>query len=136
VIVIDTSALIAILAEEAEASVFQDHIFDAIDARISAVSYYETLLVVERRVDQAAVAELEIMLREGRIVVVAFDDEQARLAHVAYQRFGKGNHAAKLNFADCAAYALARHLDAPLLFKGDDFAQTDITAAAPSAATP
>ena len=132
--VIDTSALVAALTE-ADGSRFLDAMERAGPLAISAVNFYETRLVLTGRRRQGVVPDLALVTRLGELVaqtgmaIVPFDTDQAILAHQAYLRFGKGFHPAALNFADCAAYALAKLRDEPLLFKGSDFAQTDIRAA-------
>lgn len=124
--VIDSSAALAILLGEAEDEAFADAI-DADPMRIiSAVSVLETSIVVEARKGPPGGRELDLFLHRGRIDVVPFDAHQLELARDAYRRFGKGYHPAALNFGDCCAYALAAATGEPLLFKGRDFATTDI----------
>lgn len=125
-IVIDSSALIAILLPEADADTFSDLVGEDGAPRASTVTLLETRIVLSFRGGGAKLLELEEWLRVAKVVAVAFDDAQSVLAFDAYRRFGKGNHSASLNLGDCAAYALAKSLDAPLLFKGNDFARTDI----------
>ncbi|NNU47013.1 type II toxin-antitoxin system VapC family toxin [Rhizobium sp. WYCCWR 11279] len=126
-IVIDTSALIAIFEKEADAATYAGAIANADRLVMSALNVYETAMVLRSRRGEAAVNQLWIYLDEAQVEIAAFDREQARLAAIAFGRFGKGIHSkAKLNLADCAAYALAKSLSLPLLFKGDDFAHTDI----------
>lgn len=132
--VIDTSALVAALTE-ADGSRFLDAMEHAGPLAISTVNFYETRLVLTGRRRQGAVPDLALAARLGELIaqtgmaIIPFDIDQAILAHQAYLRFGKGFHPAALNFADCAAYALAKFRDEPLLFKGGGFAQTDIRAA-------
>lgn len=126
--VIDTSAILAWLKREPE----RERIVAALEAypvcRISAVSLLEAHIVVRAREHPTMLGKLQRFLGEIGAVVMPFDEQQARLADVAYQRYGKGQgHPAQLNFGDCAAYALAKSLDEPLLFVGNDFAQTDLT---------
>lgn len=127
-IAVDSSALVAVIFGEPELTRFS-----AIIARepavISAASVTETAMVVEGRQGADALQELRLTLQRGGIDVVPVDAEAAWTAHAAWQRFGKGRHPAGLNFGDCFAYALAKNLSVPLLYKGDDFSQTDITAA-------
>lgn len=125
-IVIDTSAIVAILLEELEAARFRLILSAATDIRMSAVTDYETRLITVHRRGPLLIEEYEELIADGGISIAIFDQVQSALAFSAYRRYGKGNHPARLNFADCAAYALARSLDAPLLFKGDDFIQTDV----------
>ncbi len=128
-IVVDTSALVAILSGEPEQDEFNRKIVSAGRCGISAANYLETHIVLEARLGEAATRELMLYLHEADMEVVAVDRDQADLARVAYRSFGKGRHRAALNFGDCFAYALARLRGAPLLFKGIDFSLTDIPAA-------
>jgi ribonuclease VapC len=130
VIVVDTSAVVAILFGEPEAATLRALLARETDARISAVTDYETRLIAFHRQGEEAVADYQTMVEHRDFTITTFDQAHSTLAYAAYRRFGKGNHAARLNFADCAAYALARSLDAPLLFKGADFALTDVRVAA------
>lgn len=127
--IVDTSALVAILLDEADANAFLAALFHAPVRQISAASLFETALVVDRRGDRAASAALEPFIASAAIQIVPVTAEHARLAREAYRRFGKGNHPAKLNFGDCFAYALSKATGDPLLFKGDDFAKTDVKSA-------
>ena len=125
--VIDTSAILCWLKKEPE----RERIVTALEThpicRISAVSLLETHIVVRAREHPAMIGKLQRFLSEIGTVVMPFDENQARLADVAFLRYGRGQgHPAQLNFGDCAAYALAKSLDEPLLFVGNDFAQTDI----------
>lgn len=107
-------------------------LFNAMSGRritVSALSVFEAETVVRGRRGQEAVAEVRALLSHHGAQIVPFDDEQAQLASLAYDRFGKGNHRARLNICDCAAYALAKSTNVPLLYKGNDFAQTDIVSA-------
>ena len=126
--VVDTSAIMAILLEEPDAATIAEHLAGASAAVMAAASYVE-LRIVGRSRGQRGEAEIERVLVAGRIEVVAVSAACARLAAAAYDRFGKGRHPAKLNFGDCFAYGLAKERGEPLLFKGDDFTQTDIAAA-------
>lgn len=125
--VIDTSAVLAWLKREPE----RERIVAALEAhtvcRISAVSLLEAHIVVRGREHPTMLGKLQRFLEEIGAIVMPFDERQVRLADVAFQRYGKGQgHPAQLNLGDCAAYALAKSLDEPLLFVGNDFAQTDI----------
>jgi ribonuclease VapC len=124
--VIDTSAVLAILLDEPEA----DDIEMAIDADpvrlMSAASYLETAIVVESRLGEPGGRELDLLLHKAGIEIVAVTAEQADAARDAWRRFGRGRHLASLNFGDCFSYALASASGEPLLFKGDDFDKTDI----------
>ena len=125
--VIDTSAIIAVLLGEPDAERFQAALLDATDCRMSAFNVFETRAVLVRRSGDPLSREFELLLVKLPVDVVAFDAEQATLAFEAWQRFGKGSgHPAQLNLGDCAAYALAVSSGLPLLFKDDDFARTDV----------
>ncbi len=128
-IVIDTSAVIAILRLEAEADAFLRAIARAESCFISAVSALETAMVLGGAAGGAALWEpLDELLATAEVEIVPFDGDQSRLARDAFTRFGKGRHAAGLNLGDCAAYALAASRKLPLLFKGDDFTKTHLVA--------
>ena len=128
--IVDTSALIAILKEEPEAAKFIELIESAVQCRISAANYVETAVVIDGNRDPISSRRFEDFLRQAEIEVRPVTIEQARLAREAYRDYGKGSgHPARLNFGDCFAYALAKDAGEPLLFKGDDFRQTDVTAA-------
>ena len=133
-IAVDTSALIAILFAEQEAEVFK-HRLAAEPARVSAVSLQEASMVLAERLgDATAWQELDELIQAIPLEVIAHDQHLAEIARDAFLRFGKGRHPARLNCGDCASYALAKSLNIPLLFKGTDFAQTDIVAALPTQA--
>ncbi len=127
-IVVDSSALIAILEKESDATVFAVAIHQAARLLISAVNVHETGTVLRARHGIAATARMWRFLQlENDFEIIPFDETQARGALAAFDRYGKGIDAkARLNLADCAAYALARTMNAPLLFKGNDFSQTDM----------
>jgi ribonuclease VapC len=127
--VIDTSAVLAILLAEDDAGHYARAIEEHEDCRMSAASYLEAALVIDGRGDALASREFDLFFRRAGIVVEPVTLEQARMAREAYRDFGKGRHPAGLNFGDCLSYALAKHLDQPLLFKGDDFTRTDVEAA-------
>ena len=130
--VIDTSALIAILHAESGAAVFAEAIEAADECRISAATYLEAAIVIDVRRDPIVSRRLDELLREAEIAIEPFDGEQARVARQAYRDFGKGSgHPAGLNFGDCFAYALAHLRREPLLFKGGDFTHTDVKPALP-----
>jgi ribonuclease VapC len=129
VIVIDTSAIVALLSNEADAELYEAAIAAADESCISAASVLECTLVLESRYGAVGSQKLEQLLLEQSIGVVPFDEEQLVLARAASRRFGRGRHPARLNFGDCFSYGLAKQLAAPLLFKGDDFPQTDIESA-------
>lgn len=124
--IVDTSALLAILLVENDAVWFADRLEDARTARISAVTYIELITVCDRRVGASAVADAEEMISRSGIELVPFTVEQARFAKHARLTYGAGRHPANLNFGDCFAYALAKSTGEPLLYKGNDFSHTDI----------
>ena len=126
--VLDTSALLAVLLNEPEASAFRLAIEADPLRLLSAASLVETAIVIEARVGEAGGRELDLLLQKASVEVIAVDAEQADIARHAYRSFGKGRHAAGLNYGDCFAYALAQSSGEPLLFKGQDFSQTDVTA--------
>ena len=125
-IVIDSSAFIAILKDEPERRRFIDAIVDHQDPRTSAATYLETSMVMELRLSDRGGRAVDSLIEEIGVEIVLFDHVQAIAARDAFRRYGKGRHRAALNFGDCFAYALAKTLGAPLLFKGDDFTLTDI----------
>ena len=124
--VIDTSALIAILFGEPEALFFTRAVADESRKLISAFNALETGIVVEARKGEPGGRELDLLLHRAQIEIVAMNADQAELARTAWRKYGKGNHPAGLNIGDCCAYALAKYSGEPLLFKGNDFSQTDI----------
>ncbi len=126
--VIDTSAAMAVLLNEPEAEEFRRAIREDPVRLMSAVSALETTCVIESRRGPAAGVEFELLLHKINVRVIPFDEAQLQIARGAWRRFGRGRHRAGLNFGDCAAYALATTSGESLLFKGDDFVHTDITA--------
>jgi ribonuclease VapC len=124
--VVDTSALVAILLREADAAIFDKALVDAETRLMSAVTWVELSFVIEGRKRQAGRADVDRLLDETDIDIAAVTPQQSQIAIEAFRRFGKGRHPAALNIGDCFAYALAKATGHPLLFKGDDFAQTDI----------
>ena len=124
--VLDTSALLALLLDEPEAEEFRAAVEEDTTRLVSAATLLETALVIEARKGEPGGRELDALIHKAGIVVVAVDPEHVSEARRAYRRFGKGRHAAGLNFGDVFAYALARTSGERLLFKGDDFAKTDI----------
>jgi len=124
--VIDTSALLALLLDEPEAEAFRAAVEDDPVRLVSAATLLETAIVIEIRKGVPGGRELDALIKAAEIEVVAVDADHAAEARRAYRRFGRGRHAAALNFGDVFAYALARLSGEPLLFKGDDFARTDV----------
>jgi ribonuclease VapC len=124
--VIDSSALIAILCDEPERSDFNRKIEADSRRLISTASVLETSIVLEKRYGEEAYRELDFFLLKAAIEIRPFDAEQLEIARHAYRQYGKGRHPANLNYGDCFSYALAKQTGEPLLFKGNDFSQTDI----------
>ncbi|MSQ15697.1 MAG: type II toxin-antitoxin system VapC family toxin [Dehalococcoidia bacterium] len=128
--IIDTSALIAILRNEPEAGSYARAIERAGRVRISAASFVEAAIVIDASRDPIASRRFDDLCRETQLVIEPVTEAQARIAREAFRDFGKGSgHPAGLNFGDCFAYALAKETGEPLLFKGNDFARTDIAPA-------
>ena len=123
--VIDSSAVLAILLGEPEAESFADCIASAAQPRMGMVSVLETTAVALRRLRMNLAQVIQFLSTAG-VILTPLDERQLVFAGEALERFGKGRHPAHLNFGDCFSYALARSLGEPLLFKGDDFARTDI----------
>lgn len=129
--VIDTSALVAILTDEPERVQFVESI-EAADSRLlSAATFVETSIVIESRYGAEGLRDLDLFLATAGAEIVPIDGDQALVARRAFSRFGKGRHRAGLNFGDCFSYALATSRAEPLLFKGDDFVRTDVGVALP-----
>lgn len=124
--VIDTSAVLAILQDEPERPHFTAAIADAAQRSMSAATLLEVAIVAEARFGIEGGRHLDQLLERAAVEIVAVDEEQVRIAREAYRRFGKGQHPAGLNYGDCFSYALAHIRQQRLLFKGDDFAQTDV----------
>jgi ribonuclease VapC len=128
--IVDTSAIIAILRDEPETEAFSKAIEVAQIRRVSAANYVEAAAVIDGARDPIASRRFDDFFREASIIVEAVTAEQARIAREAYKDFGKGSrHPAQLNFGDCFAYALAKVMREPILFKGLDFNHTDLTSA-------
>jgi len=125
-VIVDSSAILAVFFQEADAPWFAARIAGAASKRMSAASYLECGIRLDRHAG-VPVPDLDLYLEAAAIEIVAVTPAQARIARLAYQRFGKGNHPAGLNFGDCFAYALAWETGEPLLYKGGDFARTDVT---------
>jgi len=126
-VIVDTSALIAILRGESDAVSFAEAIENATVRRLSAMNYVEAAAVVEWSRDPVANRRFDDLLQQAGIVIEDVTEKQARIARDAYRDFGRGSgHPAKLNLGDCFAYALAKSAGEPLLFKGKDFAHTDV----------
>lgn len=124
--IIDTSALIAILLGEPEAEALARAISAAPKALISAFTALEAGIVIEAKKGEAGGRELDLLLHRASIEIVALNAEQFELARAAWRTYGKGRHPERLNIGDCCTYALSRYTGEPLLFIGKDFSQTDI----------
>ena len=124
--IIDSSAVLAIVLEEADQERFVDAIVDAPLRRMSVSNWLEATMVVDRRGTPFAADRLEEFIRDAKIELMPVSVTQGELARRAWRTFGRGLHPARLNYGDCFAYALAKETGEPLLFKGNDFAQTDI----------
>ncbi|MCY3841518.1 MAG: type II toxin-antitoxin system VapC family toxin [Gammaproteobacteria bacterium] len=127
--IVDSSALLAILFREPDAARFEQVIATSPECRMSVANALEASIVVEGRGGVAAGDELDAFFETSGIELAPVAAEHFVAARLALRRFGKGNHPAGLNFGDCFAYALAEASDEPLLFKGDDFERTDILSA-------
>jgi ribonuclease VapC len=128
--IVDTSALMAILRDEQDAMTHARAIANAAIRRISAVTYVETAAVIDASRDPIASRRFDDLLREARFAIEPVTEAQARIAREAYRDFGRGSgHPARLNFGDCFSYALSKAMNEPLLFKGDDFTRTDVAPA-------
>lgn len=125
-IVVDTSAIMAIFNGEPEAVDIAAVLSSADDVCMAAPTRLELVMVAVSRKDEPGREMAEALLARFNVSIVAWTDDHASIAADAFVRFGKGRHDAKLNFGDCMSYALAKSLDAPLLYKGDDFSKTDI----------
>ena len=128
--ILDSSALLAILLKELEGQSIEIAIADSGDCRISSGNYLETSIVALARSGPDGMRDLDLLIARFRIDVVPFTESQAHLARQAFARFGKGRAPACLNFGDCMAYALAKETGEELLFKGTDFGLTDVAVAA------
>ncbi len=126
--ILDTSALIAILRDEEEAPDYARAIAAAPRSRMSAVNFVEAAVVIDGSRDPVASRRFDELIAAAGVIVEPVTREQAQIAREAYRDFGSG-HAARLNFGDCFAYALAKTAGEPLLYKGDDFTKTDLKSA-------
>ena len=133
--VIDTCALVAILFDEPDAEHFEIAIESDPTRLMSTASVLEASIVVEARLGEAGGRELDLLVHKARIEVVAVTVEQLEVARHAFRTYGKGRHPAGLNYGDCFAYALSKTSGEPLLFKGDDFNQTDVEPYVPAKAS-
>lgn len=124
--IVDSSALLAIMLFEPEADACMDAIVGAPTRHMSVANWLETTMVMDRRTDPDTVARFEDFVRDAGIELMPVSLTQAGIARRAWRLYGRGRHPARLNYGDCFAYALAKETGQPLLFKGNDFAHTDI----------
>ena len=127
--IVDRSAILAVLFDEPDAERFTKAIAEAPHCRMSVANFLEAALVIEGRAGLAGGHELDIFIERAAVELIPISIEHAQAARRAWRRFGKGNHSAGLNFGDCFAYALAEVTGEPLLYKGEDFALTDVESA-------
>ena len=127
--IIDTSAMVAILYGEPEATAFTRLIYNSETSRISVANYLELSMVIEKQIGPEGTRQVDAFFRRAAIDIEPVTMEQGNLARQAFLDFGKGRHKAGLNFGDCFAYALDKDFAEPLLFKGNDFGETDIRSA-------
>jgi ribonuclease VapC len=127
--IVDTSALVAVLDQESEAQRIVRTLASAPERILSAANLVEVGIVMQARRGDDGARALDLLLAKLRVDIAAVTANQADIARKAFRRYGRGRHAANLNFGDCFAYALAKDTSAPLLFKGDDFGLTDVMVA-------
>jgi ribonuclease VapC len=128
-VIVDTSAIVAILFGEPDAAIYAKAIADADVRRMSAATFVEAAVVVEASTKAGGTQQFDAFVRRAGVSIEPVTEEQAHLARQAYTDYGKGRHAAGLNFGDCFSYALAKATGEPLLFKGSDFKKTDVVRA-------
>ena len=124
--IVDTSAIVAILFNEPDAATYAKALAEADVRRMSAATYVEAAIVVEANTKAGGTAEFDAFVRRSGMSIEPVTEEQAYLARQAYTAYGRGRHAAGLNYGDCFSYALAKATGEPLLFKGADFKKTDV----------
>lgn len=130
--IVDSSAIIAILRQEPDAELYARALSDAPGSRMSAATFLEAAIVADRAGNPLVSRRFDDICRDAALVVVPFTEEHARIAREAYRDFGRGSgHPANLNLGDCFAYALAKAADEPLLYKGADFGHTDVRSVLP-----
>jgi ribonuclease VapC len=127
--IVATSAIIAILDQEPEAERIARTLASTPELKLSAANLVEVGIVMQARRGDDGTRDVDLLLAKLNVEIVPFTARQAELARKAFRRYGRGRHGARLNFGDCFAYALAKDESAPLLFKGDDFGQTDVMVA-------
>ncbi len=127
--IVDSSVLIAILRNEPDAAAIAEALQQASILRVSAITFVEAAVVADNDRNPVLSRRFDTLIRDAQMLVEPVTVTQAEIARQAYRDFGKGRHKAGLNLGDCFAYALAKEMDEPLLFKGNDFAHTDVDAA-------
>jgi ribonuclease VapC len=128
--IVDSSAMVAMVRREADAALFIEKIGEAVAPMMSTASFLETAIVIDSARDPVASGTLDQICKQTNMQFVPVDEKQMQIARQAYRDFGKGSgHPARLNFGDCFAYAAAKALDEPLLYKGTDFGHTDVRSA-------
>jgi ribonuclease VapC len=127
--IVDSSTIIAVLRDEPDAAAIVEALQRAPIRRVSAVTYVEAAVVADNSRNPVLSRRFDDLIRDAQMLVETVTVRQAEIARQAYRDFGKGRHKAGLNFGDCFAYALAKEMDEPLLFKGNDFAHTDVEVA-------
>jgi ribonuclease VapC len=127
-LIVDTSAVVSILTGEPQRSTLESAVANN-DSRLSSISLLEASIVLMHRLGEESLTTLDAWIEAAGVEVEPFTPAQARIARLAYMRFGKGRHPAGLNFGDCASYALAMERGDELLYVGDDFGRTDVPAA-------
>jgi ribonuclease VapC len=125
-VIVDSSAILAIVLREPDRFRYVDAMLESMSCRMSVANWLEATMVVDRRGSREAISRFEDFLHDAQIELMPVSVSQATIARMAWRSFGRGVHRAKLNYGDCFAYALAKETREPLLFKGNDFAQTDI----------
>jgi ribonuclease VapC len=128
--IIDTSAILAILFDEDDAKTYANAIAGAASCRVSAATFVEAAIVIEAQTKNGGSRQLDAFVRRAAVVIEPVTEEHAHVARQAFVDYGKGRHPAGLNYGDCFSYALAKAAGEPLLFKGKGFAKTDLVAAA------
>ena len=134
--IVDSSAILAILFAEPDAGVFAKTISEAESCKISAATFVEVAVVVEAQTKDRGSRQLDAFLRRAGFVIEPVTEDHAHIARQAYSDFGKGRHPAGLNFGDCFSYALAKATGEALLFKGNDFSETDVVPVLPMPQAP
>ena len=124
--VLDTSAILAILQDEPERRKFNEAIEEAESRSLSTASFVECSMILESRYGADGIRDLDLFIAKAQVSLIPVDEEQADLARRAFRKYGKGRHPAGLNLGDCFSYALSQALNEALLFKGNDFSQTDV----------